>query len=126
MTTKRKAGRPKGSGLKITDEKKKEILAVLTMGGSRNIAADYVSVGRTTLLSLIDRDAQFSEQVKKAEAMGQIKHLQTIDKAKVWQASAWMLERKWPQEFGRNQQQQESNTEKLAEAITMLIDKLPN
>ena len=42
-----KRGRP----TVITDDKKREILAVVATGGSRNTAADYVGIGRSTLYS---------------------------------------------------------------------------
>lgn len=101
MTRARKAKRPRGRPPAITPAKRLEILAALAVGGSRNEAADYVDVGRSTLSETIDRDPDFAEQVKRAEAKGKIKHLKRIDGADAWQASAWMLERKYPQEFGR-------------------------
>lgn len=103
-TEKRGRGRPKGSGLVITAEKKREIFAILSIGASRNDAADYIGVGRTTLHDLIEKDEDFAEQVKKAESAGKIKHMKKVGNAPAWQASAWMLERKWPKEFGAKQQ----------------------
>jgi len=101
-------GRPKGIGIVITEAKQKEILAILTIGGSRNDAADYVGVGKSTLHDTIARDADFAEQIKKAEAAGKIRHMRKIDKASQWQASAWFLERKYPAEFGNRPREPES------------------
>lgn len=124
--TKKKAGnRGKGRPRIITNINEKEILAILETGGSRNMAADYVGIGRTTLHDHIDRDEAFSEQVKRAEASGQLKHLKKVGGADQWQASAWMLERKWPDEFGRKDRHEEQ-TDDIASVLTKLIDKLPN
>lgn len=120
-TAKRGKGRPRI----ITDANEKEILAILSIGGSRNTAADYVGIGRTTLHDHIDRGGSFSEQVKRAEASGQLKHLKKVGGADQWQASAWMLERKWPDEFGRKDRHEEQ-TDDMASVLTKLIDKLPN
>lgn len=94
---------PRGRPRVITPEKEAEILAILTMGGSRNIAADYVGVGHGTLHEHIARDAEFSERIKRAESECQRLHLERLHLAEPWQASAWMLERKWPNEFGRRE-----------------------
>lgn len=100
---KRGRGRPKGYFIKITPEKEREILAILAIGGSRNDAAEYVGVSRSTLHETIDRNEDFAERVKKAEADGKIKHLKKVGDANAWQASAWFLERKYPKEYGLKQ-----------------------
>lgn len=48
---------------------------------------------------------EFSEGIKKALIKFKQTHLKNVSKAGakgVWQASAWVLERKFPEEFGRN------------------------
>jgi len=60
-----------------------------------------VGVGRSTLSETIARDAEFAEQIKKAEATGKLRHEKKIASASAWQASAWHLERKYPEEYGR-------------------------
>lgn len=79
----------------------KQILAVLAAGCSRNDAADVTGVGRSTLSAQIAKNEAFSEQVKKAEASGKLRHIRKINKSKAWQSSAWFLERKYPEEYGR-------------------------
>lgn len=46
---------------------------------------------------------QFLQAVKKAEKRAKEKHLANIDKAskRSWYASAWILERRYPNEYGR-------------------------
>lgn len=120
MEEKRGRGRPKGSGIKITPEKEREILAILAVGGSRNDAAEYVGVGKATLHETIDRNEDFAEQVKKAEADGKIRHLKKIEAANAWQASAWFLERKYPKEFGLKQSLEHTGADGAPIQITHL------
>jgi len=48
-------------------------------------------------------DVEFSELVKKAEISFKLRHLHNIEKhsQENWSASAWLLERKFKQEFGK-------------------------
>mgnify|MGYP000954248146 CR=1 FL=1 len=99
-----KRGRPKGSGTVLTPHRRREILAILTVGGSRNDAADYVGIDRGNLetAKLEAHHPDFLRQLKRAEARGKAYHLRRVHDADAWQASAWMLERKYRAEFGRN------------------------
>lgn len=51
----------------------------------------------------LDLKRELSEGLKRAQAAFKAYHIQNITKAsrKNWQASAWMLERMYPKEFGR-------------------------
>lgn len=122
----KKNKKPHGRPAVITEDKKMEIIAVLSTGGSRNMAADYVSVGRTTLHDLIERDDDFSDQVKKAESESKFQHIKNISNAAdggAWQASAWYLERKEPGEFGRNKIEQKEPGEKKTIEIVIINGK---
>ncbi|MDZ7355788.1 MAG: hypothetical protein ONB55_21925 [candidate division KSB1 bacterium] len=44
---------------------------------------------------------QFWQILKKAEAEAKFKLLQDIQMDQSWQSSAWILERRWPNEYGR-------------------------
>jgi hypothetical protein len=47
---------------------------------------------------------EFFERVKKAEAVGATKHMENISRTALdgtWQASAWILERRFPRDYGR-------------------------
>lgn len=118
------AGRPKGSGIKVTPDKEREILAVLSIGGSRQDAADYVGVGRTSLLRAIDRDEAFADRVKAAEISGKIRHMEKIEKAESWQASAWFLERRYPAEFRRRSEVTGADGAPLQVTATIDVSKI--
>ena len=51
--------------------------------------------------------ADFTLAIQKAQAVGEARHLGTIDEAAQlgnWNAAAWMLERKTPERWGRREQ----------------------
>lgn len=99
-------GRPS----KLTPEVSKAICDALRVGATHRMAADYAGVDPATFQRwLADPRAQFREfreSVKRAEAKGDIAALAVIQKAAdggQWQAAAWRLERRHPDEFGRRQ-----------------------
>lgn len=92
-----KGGRPR----KMTPEKMREVLAVLAVGGTRKDAAEYCGVTVQNIHDAGKWDPDFGEELVKADAAGKVHHLKRIREAKAWQASAWFLERKYPQEYGR-------------------------
>jgi hypothetical protein len=97
------ARRPVGRPRALTDEKKRQVLAFIAGGGSRKKAAAYVAVSVTTLADEAGRDAVFADRLEQAEATCYYRHLQNVAQAgsKDWKASAFLLERKWPDEFGK-------------------------
>lgn len=99
---KRKPGRPSV----LTTDKRRRILAVLRVGGSLRDAAQEVGCKHDTITNTADREPEFLATLKKAEADGKLRHLRKIRKADAWQASAWFLERKYPEEYGRKERTQ--------------------
>lgn len=68
-----------------------------------------LSVKEATVLADVDKklladfrsDPSFEDFLQKCEAQHEVEHLETINDAKTWQASAWMLERKYPDKYGK-------------------------
>jgi hypothetical protein len=93
--------RPKGA---LDDVKRRDIIAILSVGCSRTTAAQYVGCHVSTITRTAARDPEFEEQVRQAESLLEIKHLKNIDAAakdtRYWRAAAWALERRWPQRWG--------------------------
>ena len=100
---------------KFNNETCHKIIQALEAGNYRKTAAALAGVSESTFYSWIDKAKQrktgkyveFLESVKKAEEKAKAYHLQQIRKASEngsWQASAWYLERKHPNEWGRKQQ----------------------
>ena len=86
-----------------TQEQKKRVLDGLATGLTIVDSCTYAGIGETTFYDLVKRDPKFSEDVQKAKIALKAKALQKITKAgeKSWQAYAWILERKFKQEFGK-------------------------
>ena len=89
----------------LDEVKKREILAILAVGGSRRTAARYVGCAVSTIQNTACRDAQFEQAIRRAEHQSELGHLQNIQTAakqeQHWRAAAWALERRNPDEFGR-------------------------
>jgi len=90
----------------ILDEiKKAQIIAILSVGCSRRTAAAFVGCAPGTVRNTADRDEDFAKQLREAENKHEFNYLKSIRKAatqeKYWRAAAWVLERKYPDQYGR-------------------------
>ncbi len=123
-----KRGRPP-----ILDEiKRREILAILSVGCSRTTAAGYVGCSVSTIQNTAERDPKFSEELRRAESRAEITFLQAIQKAardeRHWRAAAWVLERKHPEQYGRRKadalsvEQVKALLEQFAQAV---VEQVP-
>ena len=87
----------------ISEIKQREILALLSVGCSRRTAARYVNCTQKAIDELAQANPDFAEKLRKAEANLEIESIKNMFNAakqeKNWRASAWLLERKSPQEF---------------------------
>jgi len=83
--------------------KKREIIAILSVGCSRGTAARYVGCSRSTIQRSAERDPDFAEGLRQAEERLELTQLKNIAaaarKAQYWRAAAWMLERTRPQQY---------------------------
>lgn len=87
----------------LSEIKQREILALLSVGCSRRTAARYVNCTQKAIDELAQESAEFASRLHRAEANLEIESVKTVFNAakqeKYWRASAWVLERKSPQEF---------------------------
>jgi hypothetical protein len=85
-------------------EIKATIVKALKTGCSRRDAYGFAGINADTFHEWIKRDTEFTEAVEKAECEAAVHYttiiIQAADK-KNWQAAAWWLERKRPDDFGR-------------------------
>jgi transposase len=86
---------------KIGDTERREIIAVVATGGSLNDAADVVGIARDTLNRHLRENPAFRKGVDRAIAKGKIRLIKKVKNGKPWQAAAWMLERKFGEEYGK-------------------------
>ncbi len=110
----------------VLDEfKRREILAILTVGGSRRTAARYVGCAPATIRRTAEKDAEFAEQLCRAENTAEIGYLKNIQKAaakeQYWRAAAWALERRHPEEYGPRRPNLVS-VQEIKEFVSRIVD----
>lgn len=102
------AGRPTS----LTTQVSRKIITALAEGVPRETAVAAAGIGRSTFYGWLDAARQpdadpamvaFLDGVEKAEASALVLYVKIVKRAapKSWQAAAWMLERRWPDTFGR-------------------------
>jgi len=95
---------------KRTPERRERILELLRAGNYMETAAACAGISKDTLYKWLSADADFADAVKEAQAAAEALHISNIAKAAfdgTWQASAWYLERKYPDRFGRQDRRPE-------------------
>jgi len=93
------AGRP----TKRTPEREQRLLDALRAGNTRQHACRYAGISDESLRRW-QQSVEFVEALKKAEADAIVRHVANIAKAAQdgqWTASAWWLERRYPEDYGR-------------------------
>ncbi len=101
------AGRP----TKLTAEVRGRLLAAIRVGADYGAACAYTGISRDTLHEWRRKGragrqpySGFSDALKEAEGMAVLGWLAKIEKAAndgTWQAAAWLLERRYPERYGR-------------------------
>jgi hypothetical protein len=94
-----RTGRPS----KRTPEVEAHIIEGLQKGYTKAAAAGAAGIGYSTLNEWEHAFPEFAEAVQKAEGRAKARLIDKVNAAKSWQASAWMLERRWPAEFARRE-----------------------
>lgn len=103
---------------KLTRERIEEICAYLARGLSKRSAVNAALVSETAFYGWLKQgekdlengklktlQAELVQSVKKAEAEFKLKHTKNIETAASdgsWQASAWLLERRYREEYGKS------------------------
>ena len=104
-------GRPKDT-TKLTPELQEQICTTIRAGNYIETAAAYVGVSKPTLYAWMKRGHAQQRGIYRSflNAVGQaLAHAETLDVANIakaagggdWKASAWRLERKFPDRWGR-------------------------
>jgi transposase len=89
---------------KYSPETVKKIEEALEAGATYKLAAAYAGIHFDTFNDWRQRFPEFSDLVKSAEAKAAVGWLEQIEQAARdghWQAAAWKLERRYPDEWGR-------------------------
>lgn len=116
----------------LDDAKKREIIAILSVGCSRRAAARYVGCAPATILREAQRDAHFADELRKAAQAIEINYLRDIQKAakkeQYWRAAAWALERCHPEQYaarGPDCVTLDQVRQLLAELVRIVVEELP-
>lgn len=116
-------GRPS----KATIDNQGIICQAIASGAPRRLAAQAVGMHEATLYRHLANNHEFREQVEKAEGQFVARNVALIQKAAIetWTAAAWLLERRYPDEFGRKlQTEQHVVTETIGESQKETIGKI--
>ena len=96
-----KRGRPPS----LDEAKCNEILTILSVGGTRQLAAAYVGCSVRTIQNTAERCPEFGDVLRKREQSFEVAFLDNIRTAakepRYWRAAAWALERLIPERYGR-------------------------
>ena len=88
----------------VLDEGKRgKILAILSVGCSQSVAAEYVGCAVSTIQRTAERDPPFADDLCQAKCnaeLGLIKNIRSAaKKEQYWRAAAWALERGFPEKY---------------------------
>lgn len=118
---------------KLTPDVQKKICDAIRAGNYIETAASYAGIGRSTLYQWMKRGrankkgdrvyVEFVFEIEKALAEAEVRDVARIAAAAEfqWQASAWRLERKYPERWGRKSTVQFDNDKPTNESLTSLI-----
>ncbi len=104
-----------GRKTKLNDARVKKVVDGISAGLPYDTACALAGITYQTFLNWMrageaaesGKFFEFFEEVKKAEAIAEAVHIKNIKKAGndgIWQADAWMLERRHPEKWGRREQ----------------------
>ena len=118
---------------KLTPNIKKEIVGYIEAGNYIEVACGAVGIHKDTYYEWIKKGnagkqpyADFADAIKKATDKAEIRNVVVIQKAaqENWQASAWYLERKHPDRWGKKEtiKQEHSGTLEVKSIFQELAD----
>jgi len=116
----------------LTDEKKRDIVAILAVGCSRVAAAAYVGCTARTIRNTASRDPEFALQLRAAEGRQELTYLKQIHEAakkpQYWRAAAWFLEHRLPDLYAARKPDSVSRQQTidlLTEFAEILTEEIP-
>lgn len=100
--------------VQFTPDRGQRIIGAISAGVTHEVAAQAVGINQVTLVRWIKRSKRadaspemrkFGEELKAAEASAELRWITRINEASknYWQAAAWLLERKYPEKWGKRE-----------------------
>lgn len=107
----------------LDELQKRDVRAIVTVGASLGTAAKYVGCSLDDIRRAAGRDREFGKSLRQAEPGQELQHLTLIKDAakKYWKASAWLLERKYPDRYG-TRKPDTITREELDEVLSHIAD----
>jgi transposase len=98
-----------GRRSKYTPETVERILQAIRIGSAKEHAAEYGGITKETFYQWLKSKSDFSDAVTRAEAEARTRWLAIVERnargddqtKQDWRAAAWMLERRYPQQYGK-------------------------
>jgi transposase len=109
---------------KYTEERATKILQAIKLGATYRLACMYAGISEDTFARWRTK-ADFADKLLEAEGSASVQWLAKIEAAAsegTWQAAAWKLERRYPQEYGRKVTEMQG-TDGAPLVFTMALDK---
>jgi hypothetical protein len=86
-------------------DKQREVCAIVAVGCSRAVAAQYVGCDIRAIRRRVLVDPDFADAIERAESHHEIMNLKNINEAgkveRHWRAAAWALEHAYPDRYGK-------------------------
>lgn len=104
MATKRKTKGTGGRKTVRTPENQAKLVQAIKMGSTHKLACQYAGMDESTFYRWMQDDSEFRNSIKEAEGAGAVELLMLIKRQAhegSWQAGAWILERRYPEQYGR-------------------------
>jgi hypothetical protein len=110
----------------IKKEQIKILKDCLKIGMSISDSCNLADIGRTTYYQKIKEDPKFAKEMIQAKLENKKRNIALVQAQarKRWQASAWWLERKYPEEFGRRQRIEHSTHPDRPVEVNLKLNKL--
>lgn len=122
-----KKQRKVGRKTKLNENLIQEAEKLIRLGNYTTVVTQYLGIHQSTWYNWMQEGEEaktglkreFFERIKKAESFAEIKNVQQIQKASEdnWQASAWYLERKFPERWGKKDKYSLEHTGKDGDPI---------
>ena len=85
----------------IQQQQWENVLKAIASGLNNDDACASAGISRSIFYKKLKDDLDFLDTYKKAKIQFKLTHINKISKANSWQSSAWLLERKFAEEFGK-------------------------
>ena len=111
-----------GRRSKYTPETVDKICQAIELGATYKLACQYAGINFDTFCQWRETKSEFSDRINTAEGKAAHRWLAKIEVAANvhWQAAAWKLERRYPQDYGKTVQEQQ-HTGKDGGPLTITI-----